>query len=112
MEWDPSKLKDFVKPAKRIKELKIKWTERIQEHQAKGFSEKETANLKTDAQKYSILKQLKKEHIPGPFTKPEDNKTYLACALDDKTKNKRLYMKVKYARITSMSLKPTVPTHA
>ena len=104
---DPSKLKDFVMPARRIKDIKIKWTERIREHQAKGFSEKETANLKTDAQKYSILEQLKKESMPGPFTKPEDIKDYLVCELDDAAKNKRLYMEVKCARVTSMSLKPT-----
>ena len=107
MKCDPSKLKDFVMPARRIKDIKIKWTERIREHQAKGFSEKETANLKTDAQKYSILEQLKKESMPGPFTKPEDIKNYLACELDDAAKIKRLYMEVKYARVTSMSLKPT-----
>ena len=107
MKCDPSKLKDFVMPARRIKDIKIKWTERIREHQAKGFSEKETANLKTNAQKYSILEQLKKESMPGPFTKPEDIKNYLACELDDAAKNKRLYMEVKYARVTSMSLKPT-----
>ena len=43
----------------------------------------------------------KKESMPGPFTSPEEIDTYIT------KKNKRMYDEVKYARITSTSLKST-----
>ena len=107
MKCDPNQMKNFGKPARHIQELKLKWTERVKEHQKNGFSEKESANLKTDAQKYSILEQLKNYTLPGPFTCPEDIQTFLASDVSNDEKNKRLFLEVKYARLTSMSLKPT-----
>ena len=46
--------------------------------------------------------------MPGPFTSPEEIDTYITNSdEEDNQKNKRMYDEVKYARMTSTSLKST-----
>ena len=50
----------FAKPANMIKELKLEWKENIKEQQKKGLSDKETANLKEESVKCSVLESRTK----------------------------------------------------
>ena len=51
---------------------------------------------------------MKKQHPPGPFTRPEEVSDYLAStSCDDAIKNRRLYVEVRLAKKTCLSLKPT-----
>ena len=107
MDCDSAAVKCFRKPAQAIKELKKEWTSRVQEHQKKGFADKDLSNLKAKSVKYELLECLKKEQYPGPFTTVEEVKLFLESPLEDKIKNNRLYKEIKYARMTCMSLQPT-----
>jgi hypothetical protein len=107
MSRDPKEMYDFVKPAAEIKEIKMEWKEKVKEQQKLGMDEKDTANLKVESVKYELLESLKSQDVPGPFTHSTEVIDYGKLPLDDKIKNKRMYNEVKFARLTSMSLKPT-----
>ena len=57
----------FSKPTRKIKEIKMEWQQKVREQQKLGFSKKETENLNSESTKYTLLEELKKEAIPGPF---------------------------------------------
>ena len=99
----------FAKPANRIIGLKLEWKENIKEQQKKGLSDKETANLKEESVKYSVLESLKNDQVPGPFTTATEVQEYFEIPIDDKIKNKRMYNEVRYARMIKMSLKSSTP---
>ena len=63
------KMKDFIKPSKAIKEIKLNWNERLEQHQTEEYSKQECLNLKPEATKYNILEYLKKKN--GPFVNAE-----------------------------------------
>ena len=105
---DSRKLKSFRKPSLAIKEIKLKWNTKMKAYEEKGFSEKEALNLKEEASKIKDLDFLKKQTPPGPFTTSNEVTTYMANDnLTNNEKNKRLYVEVRYARKTSLALKPT-----
>ena len=73
----------------------------------KGYSEKELLNAKKARWKLTDLEFLKAQSPTGPFTKKEKIERFLATdGQNDEAKNKRLYIEVRYARNTSLSLKP------
>ena len=105
---DPKDIKKYRKAASAIKELKLDWSKKVREQRDQAFTEKEKKNLKYDSDKYELMEELKKEKVfPGPFVSDEEVQQYLSLNLDDEAKNKRLYKEVRYARMSSMSLKPT-----
>ena len=106
---EPNEIRKFRKPAQEIKKLKLEWKEKLKEHAKELYSEKEKSCLKDESDKFDILEVLKKEECKGPFTTCEEIDRYLALDIDDTQRNKRLYNEVKYARLTSMSLKPSAP---
>ena len=64
---------------------------------------KEIANLSTDKQRNADLDKLTK--LGGPFTSPENVETYMAREdLDNKEKGKRLYLEVRHAKSSSVSV--------
>ena len=105
---EPSEISKYRKQAQAIKEVKAEWRKKVKEHQEDKYSEKERIRLKDEATKYELLSSLKKESMPGPFTSPEEIDTYITNSdEEDNQKNKRMYDEVKYARMTSTSLKST-----
>ena len=94
-------------PAKDIKELKLKWKERVQTLQSEAYSEKEKVALREESVKYELLEKLKNKEFPGPFAKEDDVKNFMLLNYNDDVKNKRLYIEVRYPRIICMSLKRT-----
>ena len=103
---EPVAIKKFRKPSKEIKDIKMQWKEKIKAHQDETYSDKEKSCLKKESTKY-LLEILKKEDIPGPFTSEDEIKRYLLHQIDDDTKNKRVYDKVRYARISCIPRKTT-----
>ena len=61
-------------------------------------------NLKKDATKLNDLEFLKKQTIAGPFTTSDDVETYLSCDDELKGKQDRLYVEVRYAKATCLSM--------
>ena len=55
--------------------------------------------------RYTLLEELKAEN--GPFTNREEIEQYFNSNAPDELKNTRLYKEVRYAWLTSTSLKPT-----
>ena len=103
----PVEIKKFRKPSKGIKDIKMQWKEKIKAHQDEIYSDKEKSCLKKESTKYYLLEKLKREDIPGPFTSEDEIKRYLLHQVDNDTKNKRMYDKVRYARILCIPRKPT-----
>ena len=106
-QMDASVINKFSKPAKAIKEIKIKWKKNIELHAKEAYSDKQKASLHEESIKYDLLERLKREEIRGPFTSEKEIRNYLDSKQDEKAKNKQLYDEICYARVTCMSLKPT-----
>ena len=104
---DLTELKKCIKSAAEIKQVKIQWAEKIKQHLEKGYTEKEAANLKADSVKLKLLELLKQESPPGPFTTAEDVTKYMKMNVIPEKKNKRMHIEIRYARLNSLSLKPT-----
>ena len=102
----PKKLNSYRKQSIAINELKLNWNKKMQDLEKKGYDAKEVLNAKKDSAKIKDLDFLK--NLGGPFTKKEDVADYLKKTnFSNKEKNSRLYVEVRYARCTSLSLKET-----
>ena len=103
---DPGQFKRYKKETFAIKEIQLEWNEKMKALEKKGYSEKEALNIRTELSRLKDLECLKS--LSGPFTKTEEIQFYMANQdIDDKEKNKRLYIEVRYARMASLTLKPT-----
>ena len=105
---DQKKIKSFRKQALEIKKIKSEWNNKMKVLEEKGYSEKEILNTKKDERKLDDLEFLKSQIPIGPFT----NKDVVQKYIDDQSvpedvKNKRMYVEIRYARNTSLSLKET-----
>ena len=69
-----------------------------------GLQAKDALNLKKDASKLKDLEFLKQQQIPGPFTAAADIKTFIESDIEDKIKQDRLYVEVRYAKATCLSM--------
>ena len=102
------KFKKISPIVREIKEFKAQWNNNMKALQEKGYTEKELLNLKNEDDKLKDLEFLKKQTIPGPFTTPGEVKSFIDVSTDsNELKNKRMYIEVRYARKTSLSLKAT-----
>ena len=78
----------------------LKWAAKQEEIKKKGLVDKEIANVALDRRKTKDLEKLK--CMSGPFTMSSQVDEYLKS--DDSNKVERLYMEVRYARDTSLSM--------
>lgn len=104
---DKAKLHTFRKPSEEIKEIRLRWNEKMKQYQQQGYSEKEALNMKEEQNKLKDLDFLKCQNPPGPFSTTEEVDSYMNCDESDSIKNNRLYIEVRYARRTCLSLKQT-----
>ena len=70
----------------------------------KGYSEKEAC---AKEQKLCDIEFLKKQNPPGPFTRSNEVSNYFGSYINDAVKNKRLYIEIRLAKRTCLSLKPS-----
>ena len=100
------KVKQFQKPAKMIKEIKLTWIDKVKKQEEDGYTQKELINLKSESTKYEILEFLKRQEVPGPFTKPTEVQTFMEASPDNKQRTDRMRKEVHYARLTCTTMKP------
>ena len=105
MENNQKSLKEFIKPAIEIKEIKAEWKEKMRKREQEGYTEKELVNAHFESVKYKDLEWIKQQG--GPFTKPEGVDQYMNSSHGEEIINKRLYVEVRYARNSCLSMKPT-----
>lgn len=85
----------------KIKELKLDWVESQQILKEKGMSEKELSNIAVDRRRMKDLQKLKA--MGGPFTSATEVDRYVADG-NAEEKVERLYLEVRYARDTSLTI--------
>ena len=66
------------------------------------MSKKMIESISSERRRVKDLDKLKKEG--GPFTKPEEVEEFIASDLYEKEKQERLYIEVRFARDTTLSL--------
>ena len=94
----------YRKAAKDIQRIRVQWNAKMKELEQKGYESKEALNLKKDASKLKDLEFLKNQQIPGPFTSADDVDMYINSELTIKDKQDRLYIEVRYAKATCLSM--------
>ena len=78
----------------------------MQDLKKQGYDAKEILNAEKDSAKIKDFDFLKT--LGGPFTNKEEVDKYIKNSkFSDKEKNSRLYVEVRHARTTSLSLKET-----
>ena len=95
----------LTKQGSAIPEILRAWQQKQQELQKSGLQEKEIANLSVDKRKTKDLAMLKE--MGGPLTSVADLEKLMRTRQAESTKQKRLYLEVRYARDTSLSLPKT-----
>jgi hypothetical protein len=94
-----------IKKGGRIPEILQEWSLRQEELRKQGLHEKEIANLAVDKRRNKDLNALK--NMGGPFTSSSEVDNYMSSDIEDAVKLQRLYMEVRYARDTSLSIPKT-----
>lgn len=96
----------LAKKGARIPEIMQAWTVKQEELRKKGLEDKEIANLAVDKRRNQDLDKLKA--MGGPFTSAAEVDQYTSSTdVDESDKVQRLYMEIRYARDTSLSLPKT-----
>ena len=62
----------FRKAAKEIKEIRLEWSEKMNELKKKGFDAKDALSVKNDAAKIKDFEYLKTQEMPGAFMLNDD----------------------------------------
>ena len=97
---------NVVKQGGRIPEIMTNWNTKQEELKKQGLAEKEISNIAVDRRKNKDLSALKA--MGGPFTCAEAVKDFMSKEdIGEKTKEARLYLEVRYARDTALSIPKT-----
>ena len=85
------------------------WNDKMKVLQKEGYDEKKLLNAKKESNRMKDLAFLKNQTPPGPFINADEIRQYSKQSIEEKVKNKRMYIEVRYARVTSLTLKSTAP---
>ena len=96
--------KKWRKPVHDIQVIRAEWNVKMKNYEEKGYSEKEA---RAEEQKLCDIEFLKKQNPPGPFTRSNKVSNYFGSYINDAVKNKRLYIEIRLAKRTCLSLKPS-----
>ena len=99
---NPPSSKDYKKEAQCIKDIKVKWSEKMVLLEKEGYQAKFALNVKKDASE--DLEFLKQQQIPGQFTAATDIKAFIESDTAEKLKRDRLYIEVRYVNATCLSM--------
>ena len=103
VELDSTILREYRKMSDKMNELMKSWTDLQNQLTCAGVSKKETENLKIDKRRNSDLSKLK--DMGGPFVSASEVEEYVAKEdLTPKEKDTRLYLEVRYACDSCLSL--------
>ena len=103
----PDNYKKYKLQAKEIKDVIKQWNEKMAVLQEQGYDEKKLINAKKESNKLKDLPYLKSQVPPGPFSTADEVRSYIRLPVEENEKNKRLYVEVQYARVSSSTLKET-----
>ena len=101
----PDNYKKYKFQAKEIKDIMKQWNEKMAVLQEQGYNEKKLKEKERN--KLKDLTYLKSQVPPGPFSTTDEVRSYTRLPLEENEKNKRWYVKVRYARGSSSTLKET-----
>ena len=101
------KYKNLTKKGGSLNEILAAWNTKQEELKKQGLSNKEISNIGRDTRKNLDLEKLKK--FGGPFTNPEDVDLFVNSNEQEVIKETRLYLEVRYARDTCLSLPKSSP---
>ena len=87
-----------------IQVIRAEWNVKVKNYEEKGYNEKKA---RAEEQKLCDIEFLKKQNPPGPFTRSNEVSNYLSSYINDAVKNKRLYIEIRLAKRTCLSLKPS-----
>jgi len=100
------KYKGLVTGGGKVPEIMTEWNKKQGELIKQGLQKKEIANVFVDKRRIRDLEQLKV--LGGPFTASEHVDLYIQKGnINEHTKIDRLYLEVRYARDTSLSVPKT-----
>ena len=102
---NPYNFSSFRKASKDIKLMKIEWNDKMKRMEEEGNLKKDVDNNHLESVKYKDLEYLK--GCGGPFTKAEEVIAFDQSTPESSDKNKRLYIEVRYAKNSCLSLKHT-----
>ena len=103
LELDSTILREHRKISRETNELTKSWVEQQNQLTCARVSKKETENLKIDKRRKSNLSKLK--DMVGPFVSAPEVDMYVAREdFMPKEKDTRLYLEVRYARDSCLSL--------
>ena len=102
---DHPKFQSFRTAAQDIKLMKIEWNEKMRKMEETGNLKKDVDNNHIESVKYRDLEYLKEKN--GLFTTAEEVRDFDANTPESSEKNKRLYIEVRYAKNSCLSLKHT-----
>ena len=103
----PRSFSEFTKSANEIKKLMDEFNDKMALLQAEGYDEKKLLNAKKESNKLKDLTFLKGQTPPGPFSTVQEVDHYLNLSIEEKAKNHRFYVEVRYAMVTSTTMKET-----
>ena len=101
------KFRDLTKRNGSLVSIWKSWKESQEKLEEMGLTVKEVQNEQTDKKRNADLEKLKA--LGGPFTKPEEIDAFVRSETDEKLKNERLYVEVRYCKNTSLSLPKSSP---
>ena len=102
-----SELRRFRKAAQEIKSMKVNWNAKMKKMEEEGNLKKNDDNIHIENVKYNDLDYLKNHN--GPFTSDKAMREFDISTPESSEKNERLYIEVRYAKNTCLSLKHTAP---
>ena len=94
----------YRKASKEIKELRVQWNKKMEKLQEDGYGTQEIKNPHQEQVKLKDLEYLKSATPQGPFTQKQEVLDFMESLLNDEEKCQRLYVEVRYARMTSQTL--------
>ena len=103
----PDNYKKYKFQAKEIKDAMKQWNDKMAVLQKQGHDEKKLINAKKESNELKDLTYSKSQDAPGSFSAADEVHSNIRLPLEENEKNKRLYVKVRYARVSSSTLKET-----
>ena len=100
---DTPNFRSFREEVESLREVNLKWSKHVQDKFASGTNEKQVVAQEIERKRRDILNELKS--LGGPFTSDVEVANYLKNTEDDeRVKQKRMKLEVKFARDSSITL--------
>ena len=85
---------------RKLKILRNSGMRKWQFYKSKDTAKKKLINVKKESNKLKHLTYLKSQVPPEPSSKADEVCSYIRLPLEENEKNKRLYVEVRYARVS------------